>query len=113
MGSRRSRPRVKPVDDDDLGHAIRDGLLATGVKPKDEFAGKRPFAGLCSVAAEAYLYLSGDRRESGLRPTLLKSRRYHHWWLQDRDGEVIDKRGPEIPRLKRQSDRRAQPMLSR
>jgi len=89
--SARAQAQRRVRSGDPLADAVHSALLESGVRAKPEFAGRHPLTGLCSVAAEAYLFLSGDRQVSGLTPVLLKQGQYHHWWLEDgATGAIID-----------------------
>jgi hypothetical protein len=73
---------------DPLARAVRAGLTPDLLKP--EYRGsKRPFAGHCYVATEAYYHLVGGKA-AGLTRFHIKHEDASHWWLLDLRGRVID-----------------------
>lgn len=53
---------------------------------KKGYEGSHPLSGHCYVASEAYYHLSGEK----LTPHTVKHEGVTHWYLIDKNGEIID-----------------------
>ena len=70
-----------------LRDQIRAALTPELVRPG--FEGSHRMSGHCYVASEAYFHLAGGK-VAGLVARRIKHEGVTHWWLEDRDGNVID-----------------------
>src|SRR5581483_10235697 len=78
-----------------LVESIRENLTSDLLKPGIE-SGANPLQGHCYVASEAYYHMMGGAA-SGLKPKRMRIGNDVHWWLEDKDGNVIDITHDQFP----------------
>lgn len=85
-GARSSKPRLAPADK--LKREVQ-AVLTDELRSDEHLNGFGKYDGFAYAAAEAYFHLASGS-DAGLHPAHLKYRGKSHWWLVDKDGQVID-----------------------
>jgi len=68
---------------------VRSVLTPDLLRPEYRTGARRPYAGHCYAASEAYYHLRGGRL-AGFTPMTARHEGESHWWLRGPRGEIID-----------------------
>lgn len=91
--------KILPLDAtaEKIRAVLTPDLLSAQWRKKGAESAGHPLTGHCYVASEAYFHVLG--KSNGFAPKMLSGEGWTHWWLENKQGEIIDLTQEQVGQL--------------